>query len=71
MADALKEIPQLLIVSAQEGVKFTAELQNVTNSIAGILRQNAGSKFIDFASARQEATTTVDLLRKKANELVQ
>lgn len=67
--DLLKQIPERLYEAVKSGVEFNAELQNVQTGLATLLLQSQSAKFVDFAAAKEEAGTVVELLKDKANEL--
>src|ERR1022692_3845045 len=48
LVETLQRIPEQFVEAIKQGVEFNAHLQDTQNAIAGILRQNAGQKFIDW-----------------------
>jgi hypothetical protein len=67
--DVIKEIPMEIGESVKKGIEFTAEIQRTQVAIAGLLRQESPTFFSDFDKANQAAAETIDLLKKKANDL--
>ena len=69
LIETLKQIPEHLYEAIKQGVEFNAELQKVQTAIAGLFRQESPTNFPTFEAAKVAAGDTIELLKKKANEL--
>ena len=66
---SLQRFPEAIKEAIAEGVKFNAEIETVTNSIAGMMHQFAPDRVAGFADGLALSRDLIDQMRAKANEL--
>lgn len=71
IAEGILEIPAAFREALSEGIRFNAQMESLSISLAGSFRSAEPAKFLNFGQAKTAAVAAMEQIRVKANELGQ